>query len=130
MGAQCRRGGSMQRRERGGKKGRRGGNEMRGKHVWGKRGKGREGVEETSGIVANSEDVRLVVRVLHVLHLAVIGSRTRMKRLAARQCATYESGLHVSDTSLQLSLRTLEKILVGHLTESLPPGNQLHRLLC
>ena len=45
----------MRTRERGGKKGRRGGDEMRGKHVWGKRGKGREGVEKTSRIVAGSE---------------------------------------------------------------------------
>jgi hypothetical protein len=44
-----------------GKEGR-GGDETRGKHVWGKRGKGREGVEETSGMIAGSEDVRLVVR--------------------------------------------------------------------
>ena len=52
----------MRRRERGGKKGRRGGDETRGKHVWGKGGKGRKGVEETFGIVAGSEDVRLVVQ--------------------------------------------------------------------
>jgi len=31
----------MRKRERGGKKGRRGGGGTRGKHVWGKRGKGR-----------------------------------------------------------------------------------------
>ena len=74
----------MRRRERGGKKGRRGGDEMRGKHVWGKREMGREGVEETSQIVASSEDVRLVVRVLHVLHHAGIDRQTRTKRLAAR----------------------------------------------
>jgi len=116
----------MRRRERGGKKGRRGGDETWGKHVWVKRGKGREGVEETSRIVASSKDVRLEVRVLHVLHRAVIGRQTRTKRLAARQC---ESGLHVSDTSLQLILRNLKKSLVGNPTGSLPPGNQLHCLL-
>ena len=115
----------MRRRERGGKKGRRGGDETWGKHVWVKRGKGREGVEETSRIVTGSKDVRLIVRVLHVLHHAAIGRQTRTKRLAARQYAAHESGLHVSDASLQLSLRNLEKSLVGNP----PPGNHLHRLL-
>ena len=43
----------MRRKERGRKKGRRDGGGMRGKHVWGKREKGREGVD----IVAGSEDV-------------------------------------------------------------------------
>jgi len=39
-----------------------------GEHVWGKRGKGREGVEETSRIAAVSEDIWLVVVcVLHIL---------------------------------------------------------------
>ena len=87
-----------------GKKGRRGEDETRGKHVWGKRGKGREGHGETSRIVACSEDVQLEERVLHDLHRAVIGRQTCMKRLAARQCAAHESGLHVSDASLQLTL--------------------------
>ena len=117
----------MRRRERGGKKGRRGGDETRGKHVWGK--KGREGVEETSRIVAGSEDVWLVLRVLHVLHRAVIDRQTRTKRLAAQQCAAHESGLHVSEASLHLSLRNLATRLVGNPTKSLPPGNQLHCLL-
>ena len=119
----------MRRRERGGKKGRRGGGWTRGKHVWGKRWKGREGVEETSRIVAGSEDVRLVIRVLHVLRRAVICRQTRTKRLAAIHCATVVSGHHVSDTSLQLILRNLAKSLVGNPMQSLPPGNQLHRLL-
>jgi len=92
-------------------------------------GRGREGVDETSRIVASSEDVRLVVRVFHVLHRAVIGRQTRTKRLAARQCAAHESGLHVSDASLQLIQRNLEKSLVGNPMEILPPGNQLHCLL-
>ena len=34
----------------------------------------------------------------------------------------------MSDTGLQLSLHTLENFFVGNLTESLPPGNHLHRL--
>jgi len=119
----------MRRRERVGKKGMRGGGGTRGKHVWGKRGKGREGVKETSRIVAGSEDVRLVVRVLHVLHRAVICRQTRTKRLAVIHCATMVSGLHVSDASLCLILRNLEKSLVGNPMQSLPPGNQLHRLL-
>jgi len=97
--------------------------------VWGIRGKGREGVEETSSIIASTEDVRLVVRVLHVLHCAVIGRQTCTKRLAAWQCAAHKSGLHVSDASLQLILRNLEKSRVGDLMENLPPGNQLHRPL-
>jgi len=53
------------------------------------------------------------LRVLHVLHRAVISRQTRTKRLAARQCAAHESGLHVSDASLQLSLRNLEKSLAA-----------------
>jgi len=97
----------MRKRERGGKKGRRGGGGTKGKHVWGKRGKGREGHEETSRIVACSEDVRLEVRLLQDLHRAVIGRQTRTKRLTARQCAAHESGLHVSDASLQLTLHDL-----------------------
>jgi len=92
-------------------------------------GRGRENVDKTSSIVAVSENVQLVVRVLHVLHRAVIGRQTRTKRLATRQCAAHESGLRVSDASLQLILRNLEKSLVGNLMEILPPGNQLHRLL-
>jgi len=51
----------MRRKERGGRKGRRGGDEMRGKHVWGKREEGREDVEETSRIVTDSEDEWLYV---------------------------------------------------------------------
>ena len=95
----------------------------------GKRGKGREGVEETSRIVTSSEDARLVVRVLHVLHRAVICRQTRTKRLAAIHCATVVSGLHVSDTSLLFILRNLEKSQVGNPMQSLPPGNHLHRFL-
>jgi len=72
----------MRRRERGGKKRRRGGGGTRGIQVWGKRGKAREGHEETSREVACSEDVRLEVRVLHDLHREVIGRQTRTKRLA------------------------------------------------
>ena len=75
----------MRRRERGGKKRRRGGGGTRGKYVWWKKGKGRKSVEETSRIVSSSEDVRLVVCVLHVLHHVVIYRQTRTKRLAAIQ---------------------------------------------
>jgi len=57
-----------------------------------KRGKEREGHEETSRIVACSEDVRLEVRVLHDLHRVVIGRQTRRKRLAARHFAAHERG--------------------------------------
>jgi len=120
----------MRRRERGGKKGRRGGGWTRGKHVWGMMVKGREGVEETSRIVAGSEDVRLVVCVLHVLRRTVICRQTRTKRLAAMHCATVVSCHHVSDASLQLILRNLEKSLVGNPMESLPPGKRIHKLLC
>ena len=45
---------------------------MRGIQVWGKRGKVREGHEETSREVACSEDVRLEVSVLHDLHREVM----------------------------------------------------------
>jgi len=45
---------------------------MRGIQVWGKRGKAREGHEETSWEVACSEDVRLEVRVLHDLHHGLV----------------------------------------------------------
>ena len=54
-------GGSMRKREIGGKKGRRGEGGTRGKHVCGKEGKEREGHEDTSRIVACSEDVWLEV---------------------------------------------------------------------
>jgi len=48
----------------------------------GKRGKAREGHEETSREVACSEDVRLEVRVLHVLQRAVICRQPRTKLVA------------------------------------------------
>jgi len=101
----------------------------RGGNMCGEEGSGREGVEETSRIVTSSEDARLVVRVLHVLHRAVICRQTRTKRLAAIHCATVVSGLHVSDTSLLFILRNLEKSQVGNPMQSLSPGNQLHRFL-
>ena len=80
----------------------------------GKEGKEREGHEDTSRIVACSEDVQLEVRVLHDLHRAVIGHQTRSKRLTARQCAAHGSGLHVSDASLQLTLHDLERSGESH----------------
>jgi len=58
----------MRRRERGAKKGRRGGGETKG----GKRGMTREGHEETSQGVACSVNVRLVVPLLRLLHGAAI----------------------------------------------------------
>jgi len=119
----------MRKRERGGKKGRRGGGGTRGKYVCRKRRKGREGHEETSRIVVCSKDVRLEVCVLHDLHHADIGRQTRMKRLIAWQCAAHESGLHVSDASLQVILHMVKKRLVGDPIEGLPPGNQLRLLL-
>ena len=129
MGARSRGGGSMRRRERGGKKGRRGGGGTRGIQAWGKRGKLREGHEETSREVACSEDVWLEVRVLHDLHHEVIGRQTRMKRLTPRHCAARVSGLHASDTCHQLTLHTLKRRLVRNPRESLPPGCQLRLLL-
>jgi len=63
-------------------------------------GEGGPGHEETSRIVACSEDVRLEVRVLLDIHRVVISRHTRTKRLAERQCAAHESGLHMNDTSL------------------------------
>ena len=92
----------MRRRERGGKKGRRGRGGTRGIHVWGKGGEAREGHEETSRKVACSEDVRFEVRVFHDLHREVIGRQTRTKRLAARHCAVQVSGLHANDTCRRL----------------------------
>ena len=82
MGARSRGGGNMRERERGGKKGRRGRGGMRGIQVWGKGKKAREGHEETSREVACSEDVRLEVRVLHVLQRAVICRQPRTKLVA------------------------------------------------
>ena len=102
----------MRRRERGGKKGRRGSGGTRGIQVWGKGGKVREGHEETSQEVSCSEDVRLEVRVLHDLHREVIVRQTRTKHLAARHCAARVSGLHASDTCRRLTLHTLKKGLV------------------
>ena len=64
-----------------------GGGGTRGTQVWGKRGKAREGHEETSREVAYSEDVRLEVRVLHILQPADICCQARTKRLAAIHCA-------------------------------------------
>ena len=87
MGARSRGGCSMRRRERGGKKGRRGGGETRGIQVWGKRGEASEGHEETSQEVSCSEDGGLEVRVLHDLNREVIGHQARTKRIAARNCA-------------------------------------------
>ena len=81
----------------------------------GKRGKGREGHEETSRIVSCSEDVHLEVHVLHNLHCEVICHQMRTKRPTAWQCAAYESGLHVSDASLELILHMVKKRLVGDL---------------
>ena len=115
----------MQKRERGGKKRRRGGDGTRGKLVWGKSGEGREGHEETSRTGACSEDVQFEVRVLHDLHRAVIGRQPRIKRLTARQCAADKSGLYVSEASLELILQMVKKSLVGNRMEGLPPGNQL-----
>ena len=82
---------------------------MRGIQVWGKRGKVREGHEETSRQVVCSEDVRLEIRVLHDLHREVIGCQTRTKRLPARHCAAWVSGLHASDTCCRLTLHTEER---------------------
>jgi len=119
----------MRRRERRGEKGRRGGGGMRGIQVWGKRGKTKEGHEETSREVVCSEDVRLEVRVLHDLHCEVTGRQTRTKRFAARHCGARVRGLHASDTSCQLTLHTLKKGLVRNPSESLLPGCQLRLLL-
>jgi len=116
----------MRRRERGGKKGRRGGGGTRGIQGGGKSWKEREGHEETSRGVACSVDVRLVVLVLRLLHGKTIIRSTRMKRLATKHCAAQRRGLHASDVSLRLALHMVNKRLVGDPMEGLPPGNQLH----
>ena len=119
----------MRRRERGGKKGRRGRGGMRGVQVWEKGGKAREDHEETSREVACSEDVHLEVRVLHDLHSEVIDRQTRMKRLPVRHCEVRVSGLHTSDTCRRLTLHTLKKGFVRNPRESLMSGCQLRLLL-
>ena len=131
MGARSRGAGSMRRRERGEKKGRRGKGGTRGEQVWGKGGKVREGHEETSQEVSCSEDVRLEVRVFHDLHCEVTGRQTRTKHLAARHCAARVSGFHASHTCRRLTLHTLKKGLVRNpqARESLLPGCQLRHLL-
>ena len=119
----------MRRRERGGKKGRRGGGGTRGIQVGGKSGQEREGHEETSRGVACSVDVQLVVPVLRLLHGETIIRQTRMKRLATKHCAARRRGLHASDVSLWLTLHMVNKRLVGDPMEGLPTGNQFCLLL-
>jgi len=129
VGARSRVRGSMRRKQRGGKKGRRGGGGTRGIQVWGKRGKAKEGHKETFREVVCSVNVQLVVPVLRLLHGAAIIRQARMKRLATEHCAARIHGLHASDVSLQLTLHVVKKRLVGDPIEGLPPGNQLRLLL-